>query len=173
MSKTNFDLTKIRGLAFDVDGVLSPSAIPLDPDGVPRRMTNLKDGFAFREAVTKGLKIAIITGGVSDGVVERFDFLGVKDVFLGSRCKIEVFRKWMSDNGLTPDCTAYAGDDVPDCECMRLAALAIAPADAAVDAKAVANYISPQKGGDGVARDIIEQVLRAQGKWPTSAVANG
>lgn len=173
MSKTSFDLTRIKGIAFDVDGVLSPTVVPLSPDGVPCRMANLKDGFALREAVKHGLRIAVISGAVAAGIVERFESLGITDVFLGAGRKADIFRKWMADNNLTPAETAFVGDDVPDCECMRMAALGVAPADAAADALAAASYIAPVAGGYGVARDIIEQILRAKGEWPADAVANG
>lgn len=84
MSKTAFDLSKIRGIAFDVDGVLSPSAVPLGDDGIPRRLANTKDGFALREATRKGMKIAIISGAVAPGLRERFAMLGIDDVYLGA-----------------------------------------------------------------------------------------
>ena len=83
MSKTAFDLSKIKGIAFDVDGVLSPSAVPLGDDGVPRRLANTKDGFALREGTRKGLKIAIISGAVAPGLRERFAMLGIDDVYRG------------------------------------------------------------------------------------------
>ena len=119
MSKTAFNLSRIRGIAFDVDGVLSPSAVPLGDDGVPRRLANTKDGFALREATRKGMKIAIISGAVAPGLRERFAMLGIDDVYLGAGKKIDVFKSWMAERGLKPEETAFAGDDVPDCTSMR------------------------------------------------------
>lgn len=173
MSKIPFDLTKIKGVAFDVDGVLSPSVIPLGTDGIPRRMANIKDGYALQLAVRCGLKIAIISGAVADGLTERFAHLGITDVFLGAGMRREVFERWMEHNGLSPAETAFVGDDIPDSECMRIAALGVAPADAAPDIIGIAGYVSPANGGYGVARDLLEEILRAKGQWPSTDKANG
>lgn len=173
MSKTAFNLTKIRGIAFDVDGVLSPSTVPLGDDGIPRRMANLKDGLALREAVKQGLHVAIISGASAPGITKRYNLLGISDIYLGVGKKSEVLAEWLSAKNLTSDQIAFVGDDLPDCECMRLAALGVAPADASADALRCADYISPVMGGYGVARDILEQILRAQNRWPESTVANG
>ncbi len=173
MSKINYDLTKIKGLVFDVDGVLSPSTIPMSENGDPMRMVNIKDGYALQLAVKKGIKIAIITGGKVPSIIKRYNSLGIKDVFIGVSTKLPVFNKWLSDNGLTADEVAYVGDDIPDYEIMSIAGLRVAPRDAAVDIKEIANYISAVDGGYGVARDIIEQLLRARGQWLNHADAFG
>jgi len=173
MSKIPFDLMCIRGVAFDVDGVLSPSVIPMGADGIPRRMANIKDGYAMQLAVRCGLKIAIISGAVADGITERFAHLGITDVFLGAGMKRGVFERWMEQNGLTPAETAFVGDDIPDSECIRMAALGVAPADASPDIIALADYVSPVNGGYGVARDLLEEILRAKGLWPSTDKANG
>lgn len=173
MSKINHDLKKIKAVVFDVDGVLSPSTIPLAEDGVPRRMVNTKDGYAIQLAAKKGIKMAIITGAASPGIEPRFRALGINDIFSRVGQKLPCFMKWIADNGLTPDEVAYIGDDVPDYECMQAAALAVAPADAAVDILSIANYISPCTGGHGVARDFLEELMRAQGLWVLNTKAFG
>lgn len=173
MSGINYDLKRIRGVAFDVDGVLSPSTIPMSAEGEPLRMVNIKDGYALQLAVKCGLKIAIVTGGVSKGVNVRYTGLGVTDIFSGAAQKLPVLHKWMTDNGLEPEEVAYVGDDVPDYEAMQSVGLPVAPADACCDIKDVARYISPVNGGYGVARDLIEQILRAQGLWMHNAKAFG
>lgn len=168
MSKVNYDLTQIKAIAFDVDGVLSPSTIPLGPDGIPTRMVNIKDGFALQLAVKRGYKIAIITGADSSAIVTRYRALGIKDIFTKCGTKIEVFRQWMIDNGIHQEHAAFVGDDLPDYESMVFAGLSVAPADAADEIKEIATYISPVKGGDGVARDILEEIMKAQDNWATS-----
>ena len=173
MSNIPYDLTKIRGIAFDVDGVLSPNCIPLGTDGIPRRMANIKDGYALQLAVRKGLKIVVISGAVSDGLIERFAILGIKDVYLGAGMKSEVFADWMEREGLQPEEVAFVGDDVPDLDCLKAAGLAVVPADASFDALQVAKYVSPACGGQGVARDLLEEILRAQGLWPVTDKAWG
>lgn len=165
MSSINYDLTKIKGIAFDVDGVLSPSVIPLHPNGEPMRCVSIKDGYAIQLAVKHGYEIAIITGGKTEAVKKRFDGLGVQNVIMGASVKIEHFNAWIERTGLKPEEVIYVGDDIPDLEVMQVVGLPIAPADAAPEAKAVAKYISPNNGGYGVGREIIEQVMKAKGEW--------
>lgn len=159
------DLTQIKGIAFDVDGVLSPSTIPMGADGMPCRMLNIKDGYAIQLAVKKGLKIAIISGGRSEAVELRYKSLGVKDIYMGAAFKLPLFEQWLKDKGLDASEAIFVGDDIPDIHTMQAAGLSVAPADAACQVKEIADYISPCEGGRGVARDIIEQVLTAHGQW--------
>ncbi|MBO6251733.1 MAG: HAD hydrolase family protein [Muribaculaceae bacterium] len=161
----DYDLTKIKGIVFDVDGVLSPTVIPMYPDGEPMRMVNVKDGYAMQLAVKKGLLIAILSGARTRAVQVRFENLGVSDVLLGVPVKLPVFEQWMSTHGLKAEQVAYVGDDIPDLQVMHAAGLAVAPADAAPEVRQAAGYVSPCQGGYGVARDLLEQVMRAQGLW--------
>ena len=159
------DLTGIRGIAFDVDGVLSPSITPMDEDGQPCRMANVKDGYAIQLAVKKGLRIAIISGGRSKAVALRYRALGVDDVYMGAQFKLPVFEQWLDNRGLEASQAIFVGDDSPDLHVMAAAGVSVAPADAAWQVKEAASYISQCDGGHGVARDIIERVLAAQGMW--------
>lgn len=165
MSKTDYDLSKIKAFVFDVDGVLSPSTVNMGPDGMPARMVNVKDGYALQLAARLGYRFAIISGAASDLIRERFRLIGVSDVFTGVNDKLPVLKEWLRRNDLKPEETVYCGDDIPDYECMIHVGLSVAPADAAIDIRNIARYISPVNGGYGVARDIIEQVMRAQGRW--------
>ena len=81
MSKTAYDLRMIKAVVFDIDGVLSPSTIPMDNNGVPVRMANIKDGYALQLAVKKGLILAIISGADTEAVKKRFQALGFHDIF--------------------------------------------------------------------------------------------
>lgn len=168
-----YDLTKIRGMAFDVDGVLSPSVIPLSEEGVPMRMVNIKDGYALQLAVKTGLKIAIITGGNTRAVQVRFAALGIKDIYLGSSEKLPILENWMAKEGLMPEEVLYMGDDIPDLKAMRHVGLATAPYDAASEVRQTALYISRFTGGYGCVRDVVEQVLKAKGEWLHPAKAFG
>jgi len=165
MSSINYDLKKIRAFVFDIDGVLSRNVIPLASNGDPMRTVCIKDGYAMQLAVKKGYQIAIITGAYTESVKIRYERLGVKYIFLGSSIKMNDYLSFMSETGLNPEEVAYAGDDIPDFEVMKLAGLPIAPADAAPEIKSIAKYISSYNGGDGVARDIIEQTLKVHGDW--------
>ncbi|WP_455590691.1 KdsC family phosphatase [Bacteroides sp.] len=165
MSTINYDLKKIKALAFDVDGVLSADVIPLHPSGEPMRTVNIKDGYAIQLAVKKGLHIAIITGGRTEAVRQRFAGLGVPDLYLGSAVKIHDYRDFRDKHGLADDEILYMGDDIPDIEVMRECGLPCCPKDAAPEVKSVAKYISYADGGYGCGRDVVEQVMKAQGKW--------
>lgn len=173
MSSINYDLSKIKGFVFDVDGVLSPSTIPLGEDGMPRRMVNIKDGYALQLAVKKGFHIAIITGGVSDAVHARFSSLGIADIYMGSSKKLPVLKEWMAKEKLTPEEVVYMGDDIPDLPCLRYAGLPCAPFDAVWEVKETALYVSKFTGGYGCGRDVLEQTMKAQGLWLTDAEAFG
>ena len=165
MSKIAYDLGLIKGFAFDVDGVLSPETIPLHPHGEPCRTATIKDGYAIQLAVRKGFEIAIITGGRTEAVRKRFELLGVQHIYLGASIKTESFEDWVRATGLQRDEILYMGDDIPDYEVMQAVGLPCCPADAAPEIKSVATYISPRNGGHGCGRDVIEQVMKAQGKW--------
>lgn len=173
MSGINYDLTKIKGVVFDIDGVLSPSTIPISHEGEPLRMVNIKDGYAIQLAIKLGLKIAIITGGNAKANEVRYSALGVKDIFQKAAHKLPVLREWMEENSLEPEEVAYMGDDIPDLKCMRSVGLPCAPYDAAWEAKETAIYVSRFNGGYGCGRDLIEQILKSKGLWMCESKAYG
>ena len=158
-------MAKIKAFAFDVDGVLSANTIPLFPDGEPMRMINIKDGYAIHQAVLKGFPIAIISGGKTNAIRVRFESLGIKDIYLGSRFKTNEFADFLKKYDLQPSDVLFIGDDIPDFEVMKMAGIAACPCDAAPEIKEISVYISNKKGGEGCGRDVIEQVLKAQDKW--------
>ena len=164
MSTINFDLTKIKAIVFDVDGVLSPDTIPLHPTGEPMRVINTKDGYAMQLAVKQGIVLGIITGGDTVSVRKRFETLGFQYIYMRSRNKLTDLLDFLQKTGLSAEEVCFVGDDLPDYEALQHAGLAACPADAAPEIKAIAGYISHKGGGQGVGRDIIEQVLKAQGK---------
>ena len=161
----NYELKKIKALVFDVDGVLSAEAITLHPGGEPMRSVNIKDGYALQLAVKSGLHVAIITGGRTESVRKRYEGLGIPDVHLGCAVKIKTYEAFLERYGLRDEEVLYMGDDIPDYEVMQRCGCPCAPADAAPEIKALAVYISQLKGGYGCGRDVIEQVLKAQGLW--------
>lgn len=170
----NYDLTKIKAIAFDVDGVLSTNNVLLsDLESQPIRTANIKDGYAMQLAVKCGLKLCIITGGKSEAVRRRYEGLGLQDVYLCVAVKLECFKRWMDKHGLKPEEVIYMGDDIPDYEVMQLCGCPCCPADAADEIKWASLYVSPKCGGQGCARDVVEQVLKAQGRWMSSAEAFG
>jgi 3-deoxy-D-manno-octulosonate 8-phosphate phosphatase (KDO 8-P phosphatase) len=152
---------------FDVDGVLTDGMVILMPNGEPVRALNSKDGFAIQLAVKKGFRVCIITGGHSEMVKKRLEFMGVKDVYLRVFNKIDTYDDIKVMYDLNDDEIMYMGDDLPDYEVMSKAGIAACPQNAAREIKDICHYISDFKGGEGCARDIIEKVMRAQGKWMT------
>lgn len=162
------ELTKIRGFVFDVDGVLSRATQEISEDGVPKRTTNLKDGYAIYNAIQCGYKIAIITGGVSDAVYNRYSALGIDHIYMGAGDKLINFADWLEKSELSSSEVMYMGDDLPDIAVMLKVLLPVCPEDAAPEVKAVSKYISPIKGGEGCVRDVMEQVLKAAGCWADS-----
>ena len=169
----NLDLTRIKALAFDVDGVLSTSNVVLLEGGQPCRTANIKDGYALQLAVKRGMPVAIITGGRSQAVRVRYEGLGIKDIVLGTAVKIRKFEEWTESLRISPDEVLYMGDDIPDYEVMQRCGCACCPADAAPEIRQIAAYVSPLNGGCGCVRDVVEQVLRAQGKWMGDSTAFG
>lgn len=169
----NYDLTKIKAFAFDVDGVLSPSTIPLGEDGLPRRMVNIKDGYVLQLAIKKGYKIAIITGGKSDAIKARYESLGISDIFMGSSKKLPILIDWLRKEELNPEEVIYMGDDIPDLQCMRYVGLPCAPFDAVWEVRQTATYISKLTGGYGCVRDVVEQVMKAHNDWLNDSEAFG
>ena len=165
MSSVNYDLTKVKAFVFDVDGVLSCDVVSLHPNGDPMRTVNIKDGYALQLAVKKGYHVGIITGGYTEAVQIRFSRLGIRHIYMRSAVKIHDFNDFLQKTGLKPEEVMYAGDDIPDYEVMQQVGLPVAPADAAPEIKQIAKYISLRKGGEGVARDIIEQTMKARGHW--------
>ena len=124
-----------------------------------------KDGYALKCALDQGFKVCIISGGTNEGVRNRLRALGIYDIYLGAHHKGEPFQDVLDSYELSPDEILYMGDDMPDIEVMEQVAVAACPQDAVADVKAVSNYISHKKGGEGCVRDIVEQTLRVQGKW--------
>ena len=173
MSTINYDLSRIKALAFDVDGVLSSTTVPLHPSGEPMRTVNIKDGYAIQLAVIKGIRIAIITGGRTEAVRIRFAGLGVTDLYMGSAVKIHDYRAFRDKYGLADDEILYMGDDVPDIEVMRECGLPCCPKDAAPEVKSVARYNSHKEGGNRCGRDIVEQFLKVKGLWMADEKAFG
>ena len=169
----NYDLNKIKAIIFDIDGVLSCSTINLSEGGLPLRTVNIKDGYAIQLAMKLGLRIAILSGAKVDSVRVRYEGLGVQDIYLGCAVKIATYDEFLAMYGYTDDEIMYMGDDIPDMEIMRRVGCPVCPNDACQEIKAISTYISHIDGGRGCGRDVIEQVLRAQGKWVMNEKAFG
>ncbi len=159
------DLSRVKAFAFDVDGVFTDGSMVLSPDGELLRTMNIKDGFVIQLAMRKGYPIAIITGGNSESVRNRFNMLGVQDVYLNSSKKLDDFTGFCNKYKLEPGNVLYMGDDLPDHPVMEKAGFPVCPKDAVPEIKSISCYVSDRNGGAGCVRDVVEQALRAHGKW--------
>jgi 3-deoxy-D-manno-octulosonate 8-phosphate phosphatase (KDO 8-P phosphatase) len=166
-------LPKVKAMVFDVDGVLSTSAIPLFPNGEQVRMINTKDGYALRLASKKGFILALITGGNSEAIHKQYTHLGFNEIYMKVPEKIEKLNELMSKYDLNASEILYMGDDIPDYEVMSKVGVPVCPADAASEIKDVSVYVSDKNGGQGCVRDVVEQALKAHCHWMSDAVAFG
>jgi 3-deoxy-D-manno-octulosonate 8-phosphate phosphatase (KDO 8-P phosphatase) len=158
-------LKEITTMIFDFDGVFSDNIVYLLPPREFIRSMNVKDSFAVQHAAARGFNVAIITGGNNEVVRERFAYLGITDVFISASDKKTVFSEYLKNKNVDASNVLYVGDDLPDYQVMSRAGLACCPADAVKEIRDICHYISPYKGGNGCVRDIIEQVMKIQGKW--------
>jgi 3-deoxy-D-manno-octulosonate 8-phosphate phosphatase (KDO 8-P phosphatase) len=161
------ELKDIKAFIFDVDGVLSNDTSPLNKYGEPVRTSNVKDGFAIRNAVDFGFPIAIITGGNMERVRLRHEKLGVKYYYDKVRDKVDCLNDFMRKTGIEAKHILFMGDDLVDYKIMMEVGVPVCPKDAVADIKSISKYISDKNGGEGCVRDVIEQTLRAQNKWFT------
>ncbi len=158
-------LKNITTLMFDYDGVFTDGKVLLTENGDQLRTANVKDGYVLQLAKKKGFRIAVISGGTSNTVVTRMNGLNITDVFIKVNHKINVYHDYLAKHQLKNEEVLFMGDDIPDLHIMQEVGVAICPADAAEEIKAISHYISHVKGGDGCVRDIVEQVMKVQGKW--------
>lgn len=159
------DVARVEAVVFDVDGVLTDGSITPTPDGDFIRRYYAKDGYAMAYALREGLKICIISGGRGKMLENRMRLLGVTRMYLDCMDKEQAMGEFFKDYDINPENVIYMGDDIPDLECMRMVGIPVCPADAAMEVIEASRYVSEYDGGRGAARDILEQVLRAQGRW--------
>lgn len=168
MSNIPYDLKGIKCFVLDMDGVISATVSPVAETGFPMRTVNVKDGYAMQYAVKQGYILAVISGGDSQPMRSRFEQLGVQYIYMKIKDKKKQLEILEEASGISRQEMAYIGDDVPDLEIMQAVALSVAPSDAVSEIREAATYVSHYAGGYGVVRDLIEQTLKAQGKWALS-----
>lgn len=158
-------LRQIKLIVLDVDGVLTDGMIIVNDDGVESKNFYVRDGLAIAVAVQKGMKFAIISGRYSKVVELRANELGIHDVHQNAMHKLKVFESILVKQNLTAQEAAFMGDDVNDMEVLEQAGFSAAPADADEPVKSSVNWISNYGGGKGAVREMIEMILKEQGKW--------
>ncbi len=155
----------VNTFIFDVDGVLTNGIVTVFPNGELVRQMNIKDGYALKAAVKAGYRVCIISGGKNEGVRSRLEGLGITDIYLGAHTKINQYEELVKKYDLKPENVLYMGDDIPDLPVMEKVGIPCCPSDAVRELQAISVYISDKKGGEGCARDVIEQIMRVQEKW--------
>ncbi len=158
---------EINSFIFDVDGVFTNSNLLVTEQGELLRTVNTRDGYAVKTAIKKGYNVLIITGGGSEGIVKRFENLGVKFIFSKIKDKQAQFEQILSNHAIEADKTLYMGDDLVDYQVMMNVGLPACPSDAVPEIVAISKYVSHLEGGKGCVRDVIEKVLKLQGNWFT------
>jgi 3-deoxy-D-manno-octulosonate 8-phosphate phosphatase (KDO 8-P phosphatase) len=166
-------LHDIKAFVFDFDGVMTDGSVWMYADKETVRCGNIKDGFAIQYAVKKGYVIALISGATSMSINNRMESLGVTQIYTGCANKMQTYRMFLEKNGLQEHQVLCMGDDIPDYEIMQRVGCPVCPADACPEIKAISLYVSHFKGGYGCGRDVVEQVLKAQGKWMVDKKAFG
>lgn len=158
-------LNDITTFILDVDGVLTDSSVHITSTGEMLRTMNIRDGYAMKAAVESGYHVCVISGGSNEGVRVRLRNLGITDIHLAAPNKVETFKEYAKLYNIKPGQVMYMGDDIPDYHVMQLVGLPACPQDSAPEIKAISKYISHRNGGHGAVRDVIEQVMKVQGKW--------
>lgn len=158
-------IKSVKAFILDIDGILTDGTVLVTESGDQLRKFNVRDGYAMRLAVKRGYHICVISGGNSASVNFRLNGLGITEVHLGIEKKLAVYQEFISKHALDAQEVLYMGDDVPDMPVMQAVGVCACPADAIEEVKAISDYISPLSGGTGCVRDVIEKVLKIQGKW--------
>jgi len=160
---------RIRVLLMDVDGTMTPRYVCLQsfPDGsvAEMKMFNAHDGAGLKLAALMGIRTGLITGRDSPATARRAREGNMEFVVQGQSKKLDAFKAIVVRAGVADDEVAYVGDDLPDLPLLERAGLAVAVADSVPEVKRVAHYITVARGGEGAVREVVELILKSQGKW--------
>ena len=167
--------SKIKLFLMDVDGTLTDggvcliSATAADGSGnsvvSEMKVFNAHDGQGLSLAHTMGVQTSFITGRHSPAGAKRAEELKVTYVYLGQATKTEAFEECMKKADVTEEETAYMGDDLPDIPLARRAGLAVCVADGVPELAAICHFTTRRLAGRGAAREVVELILKAQGRW--------
>ena len=157
--------SRIKLLLMDCDGVLTDGRLWLTEEGDDQKSFNTRDGLGLSLLHREGLRSGIISGRNSRAVTRRAQELGIEFVRQGHPDKAEAFQQILQQAGVDENEVAFIGDDLNDIPIMQRAELAVAVADAAVETLSVAHYVTQARGGQGAVREVIELILKSQGRW--------
>ena len=158
-------LKKIKVIAMDVDGVMTDGRIIYDSHGQELKFFDVQDGYGIARARREGIKTAVISARCSNAVKARTKDLKFDKVYLGANPKLEAYAQMLKVFNVEDHEVCYLGDDMPDLGVLGRVGLAVAVANAALEVKEAADYVTAHSGGRGAVREVIELVLKAQGRW--------
>jgi 3-deoxy-D-manno-octulosonate 8-phosphate phosphatase (KDO 8-P phosphatase) len=162
---------EIETIILDIDGVLTDGYLHVTETGYELVRMNIKDGLGIKVATEAGLTVYVISGASRDHLLPRLARLGIKKAHLGVKDKLALLEKMEVKGLLDRKTTLYMGDDIPDLAAMQACAVSVSPADGALDVRMRASLVTQAKGGEGCVREVLEEVLKAQGKWPVAHFA--
>jgi 3-deoxy-D-manno-octulosonate 8-phosphate phosphatase (KDO 8-P phosphatase) len=156
---------KVKWILLDVDGVLTDGGIIFGTDHFEMKRFNARDGHGITLARRAGLKVAIITGRVSEVVQRRAKELSIDALYEGEYNKLIMYDKMKAEFGFEDGEIAYIGDDLQDATLLAKAAFAGTVADGCEELDAVVHMRTKLKGGEGAVREFIDYILKSQGKF--------
>ena len=159
------DLKTIKLIAMDVDGVMTDGRIVYDGDGKELKFFDVQDGYAIVKARKQGIKTAVISARSCEAVKARAKDLKFDQVYLDAYPKIHAYEEMLKVLKVKDAEVCFIGVDLPDYDILKRVGFAAVPANAAPEVQKIADYISKKKGGRGAVRDVIEKIMKAQGKW--------
>lgn len=158
-------LEAIRAVILDVDGVLTDGGIYVGDDGAEFKRFHTWDGAGIKYLLRSGIQVALLSGRRSQAVEHRARELGITHVRQEAKNKLPVYEELLKELGLPDEAVCYVGDDLPDIPVLRRAGVAVAVGSARPEVRAVAHVVLDAPGGHGAVRELVERLLKAQGKW--------
>lgn len=165
-AQRQIDLSRIRLLVLDVDGVLTDGTVFVHADGSESKCFNVQDGHGIKMWQRAGGQVALLSGRKTPATQIRAEQLGIETVMQGCKKKLPAFEELLQTFGLTAGETACVGDDLLDIPLVRRAGLGVAVANAVGELKRVADLVTRAPGGHGAVREVIEYILKRSGRWP-------
>ena len=159
------DLSNIKMLILDVDGVLTDGTLVLNADGTETKFFNSLDGHGIKMWKRSGHDVAILSGRLSAPTTHRAKQLEIEHVFQDCHDKLPILKEFLEKINLEPQEVAYIGDDIVDLPCMRYVGFSVAVANAVDEVKEYADYVTTRIGGEGAVREAIEYILKNSGQW--------
>lgn len=163
--KTKNEARKIKYLIIDVDGTLTDAGIYYDEHGNELKKFCTKDAAGFFAAQQIGIEIMILTGRECAATTRRMTEMKVDYLVQNIKDKETYLKQFLNEKNIQKQEIGYIGDDLNDFACMKLCGFVGCPADACMEVKEIADYISPVNGGNGAVRDVIEAILRKRNEW--------